>query len=104
MTEIEMMRDFPISPDGLRVEIWRRGSQRYVSDDVLRILINEGACAIVERQSVYTPVQETKAKPIGVWEGVTETKNGPVLKGRLSDEFVKDVKAAPRPARKGKRK
>ena len=63
MTEIEMMRDFPISPNGIRVEIWRKGTTRHVSDRVLRILISEGACAIVERGGVYNPVQETKTKP-----------------------------------------
>lgn len=63
MTEIEMMRDFKISPNGIRVELWRRGSTRHVDDATLRLLISEGACAIVERQAVYTPVQETKAKP-----------------------------------------
>jgi hypothetical protein len=62
MTEIEMMRDFRISLDGIRIETWARGSQRVVSDDILRILISEGACAIVERKA-YKVAPENKAMP-----------------------------------------
>jgi hypothetical protein len=62
MTNIELLRDFRIAPDGIRVEIWRRGTTRHVDDATLAILISEGACAIVETQ-VYSPVQETKARP-----------------------------------------
>lgn len=62
MTEVELLSDFPIAPDGIKVEVWPRGCVRHVDDDTLAILISEGACAIVDRQAVYTPVKETKAK------------------------------------------
>jgi hypothetical protein len=62
MTEIEMMRTFQISLDGIRIETWPKGSTHRVSDDVLRILIAEGACAIVERKA-YNAAPENKAAP-----------------------------------------
>lgn len=69
MTEVEILRTFHISPDGIRVETWPKGSVRHVDDATLRILISEGACAIVDRK---TPPQnkaldaapENKAQPI----------------------------------------
>lgn len=51
MTEVEILRNFPISPDGLRVETWPKGSVRHVDDATLAVLISEGACAIVERKA-----------------------------------------------------
>lgn len=52
MTEIEMLVSAPVSPDGLRVEQWTKGSTHQVSDDLLRILIDAGYVAIVERDAV----------------------------------------------------
>lgn len=62
MTEVELLRTFHISPDGLRVEAWPKGSTRMVDEATLRILISEGACAIVERKA-YQAAPENKAAP-----------------------------------------
>lgn len=64
MTEIEMLISFPISPDGIRVETWPKGSTRFVDDATLRILIGEGACAIVERKA-HMAAPENKARKRG---------------------------------------
>ena len=64
MTEVEILRNFQISPDGMRVETWPKGSIRQVDDVTLRILIGEGACAIVERKA-YDAAPENKAKKRG---------------------------------------
>lgn len=64
MTEVEILRNFPISPDGIRVETWAKGSIRRVDDDTLRVLISEGACAIVDRKA-YDAAPENKAKKRG---------------------------------------
>ena len=61
MTEVELLQDFPISLDGLRTELWPKGCTKMVDDHVLRILIGEGACAIVERQA-FDAAPENKAK------------------------------------------
>jgi len=61
MTEIELLRTFQISPDGIRIETWPKGSIRHVDDATLAILIAEGACAIVERKA-YPAAPENKAK------------------------------------------
>jgi len=51
MTEIEMLKTMSVSPDGLRVETWAKGSIHRVGDDLLRNLIADGAVAIVERKA-----------------------------------------------------
>jgi len=51
MTEVELLRTFQISPDGLRIETWPKGSIRHVDDATLAILIGEGLCAIVDRKA-----------------------------------------------------
>jgi hypothetical protein len=62
MTEVELLQDFAISPDGMKVEIWPKGCTKMVADDVLRILIGEGACAIVERQAFVAAPENKAAK------------------------------------------
>lgn len=46
MVKVKLLRDFHISPDGIRVERWPAGSERDVDDATLAILISEGACEI----------------------------------------------------------
>lgn len=70
MTEVELLRNFPISPDGIRVETWPKGSVRQVDDATLRILISEGACAIVDRKTppqnkMHDAAPENKARKRG---------------------------------------
>lgn len=73
MTEIELMRDFPISPDGLRVEVWRCGSRRTVDDATLAILIGEGACRIVENKAHFVAPEN---KAVDVIKGGSVDKGG----------------------------
>lgn len=49
MTKIKILRNFHISPDGLRVETWQAGTERDVDDATLNLLIGEGACEIVTK-------------------------------------------------------
>ena len=63
MTEVELLRRFQISPDGIRVETWPKGSTRFVDDATLALLIQCGACAIVERKA-HMGAPENKAKPM----------------------------------------
>jgi hypothetical protein len=71
MTEIEMLCTLPVSPDGLRVETWAKGSTHHVSDDLLRNLIEAEAVAIVERKAeaaapenkAHMAAPENKAAP-----------------------------------------
>jgi hypothetical protein len=51
MTMVKILRNFPISPDGIRVETWQANSQRAVDDATLDLLIAEGACEIVETKA-----------------------------------------------------
>lgn len=48
MTNVKILKRFPIALDGLKVETWRAGDEKTVDDDVLEILIGEGACEIIE--------------------------------------------------------
>lgn len=61
MTDVELLRTFQISRDGLRVETWPKGCRRSVSDHVLSILISEGACVIVETRA-HAAAPENKAR------------------------------------------
>lgn len=71
MTEIEMLISLPVSPDGLRVEMWEKGSAHHVSDDLLRNLIEAEAVALVERKAdvaapenkAHMAAPENKAAP-----------------------------------------
>lgn len=60
MTPVRILRNFPISPDGIRVVTWQAGSQRVVDDATLALLINEGACEIVEIKA-HDAAPENKA-------------------------------------------
>lgn len=60
MTEIKMLRTLPVAPDGITVQTWVMGSTHQVSDDLLRILIDAGACEIVTKAIAAAP--ENKAK------------------------------------------
>lgn len=51
MTTVKILRNFPISLDGIRVETWQANSQRAVDDATLDLLIAEGACEIVETKA-----------------------------------------------------
>lgn len=62
MTRVKILRQFPISLDGLRVETWHPGHERDVSDDILQILISEGACEIIETKAI-SDAPENKAAP-----------------------------------------
>jgi hypothetical protein len=60
MTQIKMLRTLPVAPDGITVQTWVEGSTHQVSDDLLRILIDAGACEIVTKAVPAAP--ENKAK------------------------------------------
>ena len=61
MTRVRILRNFPISPDGIRVETWQAGSERNVDDATLDILIGEGAVELVENKAMPA-APENKAK------------------------------------------
>ena len=61
MTLVRILRDTPIAPDGISVQVWRAGSERSVSDDMLAILIDLGACEIVEVKA-HAAAPEIKAE------------------------------------------
>lgn len=63
MTRVKILRQFPISPDGIRVETWAAGSMREVDDATLDLLIGEGACEIVEAKA-YAAAPENKMEPV----------------------------------------
>ena len=63
LTHIRMLKSFWISPDGLRVEHWRIGTEREIDDETLRLLINEGVCEIVDNKAVKAaPENKSRAR------------------------------------------
>lgn len=60
MQKVRILRRFPYSPDGIRVETWPAGSVREVDDRALGILIAEGACEIIETKA-HAAAPENKA-------------------------------------------
>ncbi len=63
MTKIEMLETKPVSVNGIAVEVWLKGSQHEVDDDLLRLLIHCGSVALVEDISIPA-APENKAHPI----------------------------------------
>lgn len=63
MTKIEMLETKPVSVDGIRVELWVKGSRHTVADDLLRNLIHSGSVALYEDKAVEA-APENKAAPI----------------------------------------
>lgn len=61
MTRVLILRNFPISPDGIRVETWQAGTERDVDDATLEILIGEGAVELVENKAMQA-APENKGK------------------------------------------
>jgi len=61
MNTVKILKPFRISPDGLRVELWKAGDVKTVGDDTLRILIDEGACEISEAKN-DGPAPENKMR------------------------------------------
>ena len=60
MTKVKILRNFPISLDGINVQTWQSGSERDVDDATLAILIGEGACKIMTK--AYEAAPENKGK------------------------------------------
>lgn len=60
MTKVKILRNFPISLDGITVQTWQAGSERDVDDATLDLLIGEGACEIVTKAMQAAP--ENKAR------------------------------------------
>lgn len=61
MTRVRILRNFPISPDGITVQTWQAGSERDVDDATLEILIGEGAVELIENKAM-PEAPENKAK------------------------------------------
>lgn len=62
MTTVKILRNFPISLDGIRVETWQANSQRAVDDATLDLLIAEGACEIVETKAHVAAPENKRGK------------------------------------------
>lgn len=62
MTTVKILRNFPISPDGIRVETWQANSQRQVDDATLDLLISQGACEIVETKAHVAAPENKRVK------------------------------------------
>ena len=66
MNKVKILRRFPHSPDGLRVEVWAEGSEQEVSDATLELLIGEGACEIIDNKALSgAPENKAQRKPRG---------------------------------------
>jgi len=61
MTKVKILRNFPISLDGITVQTWQAGSERDVDDVTMALLISEGACEIVENKAM-PEAPENKAR------------------------------------------
>jgi hypothetical protein len=61
MTKVKILRNFPISLDGITVQTWAAGTERDVDDVTMALLISEGACEIVESKAMPA-APENKAR------------------------------------------
>ena len=62
MNKVRILRNFPISLDGISVQTWKAGAEHSVDDATLDLLIGEGACELVETKAMAA-APENKAKP-----------------------------------------
>lgn len=64
MTLVRILKDTRIAPDGINVQLWRAGSDRSVPNDILAVLIELGACEIVEAKAhIAAPENKAARKP-----------------------------------------
>lgn len=71
MTKVKILRNFPISLDGITVQTWAAGTERDVDDATMALLIGEGACEIVTKAMPAAPENKArKRKPKLVGTGV----------------------------------
>ena len=63
MTEVKMIRTVPVSLDGIRTQTWHAGSTQNAPDDLLAILIGEGAVEIVENKA-HMAAPENKIRKV----------------------------------------
>ena len=62
MTMVKILRNFPISLNGIRVEVWQENTERQVDDATLDLLIAEGACEIVETKAHSAAPENKRAR------------------------------------------
>lgn len=64
MTKVKILRNFPISLDGIRVETWQAGTERDVDDATMALLIGEGACEIVTKAMLAAPENKARKRKV----------------------------------------
>ena len=64
MTKVKILRNFPISLDGITVQTWAAGSERDVDDATLALLISEGACEIVTKAMPAAPENKARKRKV----------------------------------------
>lgn len=64
MTKVKILRNFPISLDGIRVETWQAGTERDVDDATMALLIGEGACEIVTKAMPAAPENKARKRKV----------------------------------------
>lgn len=62
MTKVKILRNFPISLDGINVQTWQAGSERDVDDATMALLIGQGACEIVTKAMHAAPENKTRKR------------------------------------------
>lgn len=60
MTKVKILRNFPISLDGITVQTWQAGSERDVDDATLDLLIGQGVCEIVTKAMPAAPENKSR--------------------------------------------
>ena len=64
MTLVRILHTTRIAPDGIHVVTWAAGSEHSVPDSILAVLIELGACEIVETKAhIAAPEIKAERKP-----------------------------------------
>jgi hypothetical protein len=64
MTKVKILRNFPISLDGITVQTWAADTERDVDDATMALLINEGACEIVTKAMPAAPENKARKRKV----------------------------------------
>lgn len=66
--QIRMLRDFPVSPDGQRVESWHQGDVHTIADEAGASMIRDGIAALFlaplggDEQKIVEPQEPARKK------------------------------------------
>lgn len=61
MTKVRLLKEYKVSPNGINIVKYNTGDIENVSDEILKNMIADGACEIIEEKAIEKDYIENKA-------------------------------------------